>query len=165
MLALLPPQTEIVNNDSIIVEADDQLSPVTPVPSSVPSFDDDSFNNNSLGNPNRDSFLDWISSFLKPNQPSSPVLPIGDPPENCPQCGNNSPRYLPMCVRLISSSVHFRVWSSQQEEANRWRRRGRRIALPVVGRYDVRRTVLLRSSFNHGPICSDSRPLPERFQL
>lgn len=37
--------------------------------------------------PNRDSFLDWISAFLKPNQPSSPVLPIGDPPENCPPCG------------------------------------------------------------------------------
>lgn len=39
-----------------------------------------------VGNPNRDSFFDWISTFLKPNQSPSPVLPIGDPPENCPAC-------------------------------------------------------------------------------
>lgn len=39
-----------------------------------------------VDDPNRDSFFDWISAFLKPNQPSSPVLPVGDPPEDCPPC-------------------------------------------------------------------------------
>lgn len=102
-------QTEIVNDDteSIIVEAAPVYENINEGNFAVPASPaggakDEAEAQSALGNgeasvntvpplpvvdPNRDSFLDWISAFLKPNQPSSPVLPIGDPPEDCPPCG------------------------------------------------------------------------------
>lgn len=87
------------HKESIIVEADtfdefkNEASIVTAVKEQIEAAQEASSLNSVPGvqplltDPNRDTFLDWISAFLKPNQPSSPVLPIGDPPENCPPCG------------------------------------------------------------------------------
>lgn len=92
-----PLQTEQVNDDteSVVVEASAPVyqyssdGAVTGV-NSAAGHGEASVNSAAAAppvfDPNRDSFLDWISAFLKPNQPS-PVLPIGDPPEDCPPCG------------------------------------------------------------------------------
>lgn len=89
----------MVNEDkeSVVVEALDQTK--IDLESGVPSPADElndvpvvpSVNSvtteGPVVDPDRDSFFDWIGAFLKPNQPSSPVLPIGDPPTDCPPCG------------------------------------------------------------------------------
>lgn len=120
-------------------------------------------------NPNRDSFLDWISSFLKPNQPSSPVLPIGDPPENCPPCGefrNPSRRSrMKSTGSLKFIFLLYRVWSSEQKETHRRRRRSRGTSLSMASCDDVWWPILLRRCSYHRSLRAHRGPLSEGIQL
>lgn len=147
------------DKESIIVEADtfdefkNEASIVTAVKEQIEAAQEASSLNSVPGvqplvtDPNRDTFFDWISAFLKPNQPSSPVLPIGDPPENCPPCGKVIQTHLNP-LSTIHNHFFYRVRHPEQDKENRRRRRSRSLALSMDGSTDVRRSILLWRCIN-----------------